>query len=63
MAFLSSYILMGRGSNLTLLFAFICLAVGVIPLWQFIRCIRAVRIIDKGLAPYKVVQQSSDESS
>ena len=54
LAFLCSYILMGRGSSLTMIFALICLAIGLFPLWQFIRCNRAVRMIDRALAPYRL---------
>jgi len=53
-SFLSSSILMSRSGNVALIFALICLAVGVFLLWNFIKCIRAVRMIDKGLAPYKI---------
>jgi hypothetical protein len=28
--------------------------VGLFPVWNFIKCTRALRMIDKGLAPYKV---------
>jgi len=52
-SFLSSSILMSRSGNLALMFALICLAVGVFLLGNFIKCIRAVRMIDKGLARYK----------
>lgn len=53
-SFISSSILMSRSGNLAHLFAFICLAVGLFPVWNFIKCTRALRMIDKGLAPYKV---------
>jgi len=53
-SFLSSSILMNRSSNVALISAFICLGVGLFPVWNFIKCTRALRMIDKGLAPYKV---------
>jgi hypothetical protein len=53
-SFLSSSILMSRASSLALIFALICLGVGLFLVWNFIKCTRAVRMIDKGLAPYKV---------
>jgi hypothetical protein len=54
LAFLCSYILMGRSSHLAPILALICLVVGLLPLWQFIKCTRAVRMIDKGLSPYRI---------
>jgi hypothetical protein len=53
-SFLSSSILMSRSSNLALISALICLGVGLFLVWNFIKCTRAVRMIDKGLAPYKI---------
>ncbi|MEE9612315.1 MAG: hypothetical protein V3W19_13760 [Desulfatiglandales bacterium] len=53
-SFLSYSILLNRSGNLALIFAFICLAMGLFLVWNFIKCNRAVRMIDKGIAPYKV---------
>ncbi len=36
------------------LYGMICLAVGLYPLWNIIKCSRIIRKIDQGLAPYKV---------
>jgi len=56
-SFLSSSILMRRASSLALIFALICLGVGLFLVWNFIKCTRAVRMIDKGLAAYKVQER------
>ncbi len=58
-SFLSSSILMSRSSNLALISALICLGLGLFLVWNFIKCTRAVRMIDKGLEPYKVRQGGS----
>jgi len=54
LSFVCSSILMSRPSKLALISALICLAVGLFLVWNFIKCSRAVRMIDKGLAAYKV---------
>jgi hypothetical protein len=48
---------MRRASSLALIFALICLGVGLFLVWNFIKCTRAVRMIDKGLAAYKVQER------
>ena len=50
-SFLSAYFLMNRGGSRTMLYAMICLAVGLYPLWNIIKCNRVIRKIDRGLAP------------
>jgi hypothetical protein len=52
-SFLSAYFLMNRGGSRTMLYGMICLAVGLYPLWNIIKCNRVIRKIDRGLAPYK----------
>jgi hypothetical protein len=52
-SFLSAYILMNRGGSRTMLYGMICLAVGLYPLWNIIKCNRIMKKIDQGLAPYK----------
>ena len=56
-SFISAYILMNRGGSRTMLYGMICLAVGLYPFWNIIKCNRAVRMIDRGLAPYKAQEE------
>ena len=55
----SSSILLHRANTLSVYFAVICLAVGLYPLWNIIKCNRAVQMIDKGLASYKVQEEKA----
>ena len=55
----SSSILLHRASTLSVYFAVICLAIGLYPLWNVIKCNRAIRVIDKGLAPYEVPEEKT----
>jgi len=50
---------MNRGGSRTLLYGMICLAVGLYPLWNIIKCNRTVRVIDKGLAPYGIQKEKT----
>jgi len=54
LSLVSSAILLRRSSSLSQLFALICLALGLFLMWNFWRCSRVIRAIDKGLAPYRV---------
>ena len=58
-SFISAYILMNRSGSRTLLYGMICLAVGLYPLWNIIKCNRTVRIIDRGLAPYEIREEKA----
>ena len=55
----SSSILLHRANTLSVYFAIICLAVGLYPLWNVIKCNRAIRVIDKGLAPYEIQEEKA----
>jgi len=57
LSLVSSAILLRRSSSLSLLFALICLALGLFLTWNFVKCTRAIRAIDKGLAPYRVEER------
>ena len=59
LAVVSSSILMGRSSKITLLFAFVCLGIGLFVTWNFWKCTRAIRMIDKGLIPYRVQEKGA----
>jgi hypothetical protein len=48
---------MGRGSSLALTFALVCLGLGLYLVWNFSKCARAIRTIDKGLEPYRVEEE------
>jgi len=60
-SFLSAYILMNRGGSRTLLYGMICLAVGLYPLWNIIRCNRVIGKIDKGLEPFRIAGKKGRE--
>jgi hypothetical protein len=53
LSLVSSAILMSRPSRLALISAFVCLGLGLYLVWNFTKCVRAIRMIDKGLAPYR----------
>jgi hypothetical protein len=57
LSLVSSAILMGRGSSLALTSALVCLGLGLYLVWNFSKCARAIRTIDKGLAPYRVEEE------
>ena len=54
LSIVSSAILLRRSSSLALLFALVCLALGLFLIWNFLKCSRAIRMIDRSLAPYRV---------
>ncbi len=54
LSLVSSAILMARPDTVALIFALICLGLGLYLIWNFTKCVRAIRMIDKGLAPYRV---------
>jgi hypothetical protein len=51
---LSSAMLFRRSGSLALLLAMLCLAVGLFLVWNYVKCSRVIRTIDKGLAPHRV---------
>lgn len=57
----SSAILLRRSGSLPQLFALVCLALGLYLTWNFVKCSRVIREIDKGLAPYRVEGGKSGE--
>jgi len=60
LSLVSSAILMGRSSSVALIFALICLGMGLYLIWNFTKCVRAIRIIDEGLAPYRVKEEGGN---
>jgi len=61
LSIVSSAILLRRSSSLALLFAFVCLGLGLFLIWNFAKCTRAIRLIDKGLAPYRIREKGAKE--
>jgi hypothetical protein len=58
LSLVSSAILLRRSSSLSLLFALVCLSLGLFLIWNFMKCSRAIRMIDRGLAPYRVEERA-----
>jgi hypothetical protein len=56
-----SAVLLRRSASLSQLFALICLGLGAYLTWNFVKCGRVIRKIDKGLAPYRVEGGKSGE--
>jgi hypothetical protein len=54
---LSSAMLFRRSSTWALLFAMLCLGLGLYLVWNYLKCTRVIRTIDKGLVPYRVEEK------
>ncbi|MDH7500999.1 MAG: hypothetical protein QHH30_11530 [candidate division NC10 bacterium] len=61
LSLVSSAILLRRGSTLSQLFALVCLGLGLFLTWNFVKCTRVIREIDKGLAPYRVEKEKGSQ--
>lgn len=57
LSLLSSAMLFRRSSTLALLLAMLCLGLGLFLIWNFFKCSRVIRTIDKGLAPHRVEEK------
>lgn len=54
LSLVSSAILFRRPSTMSALFGLLCLGIGIYLVWNFWKCSRAIRMIDRGLSPYRI---------
>jgi hypothetical protein len=57
LSLVSSAILFRRSSTMAALFGLLCLGIGIFLVWNFWKCNRAIRMIDRGLSPYRAKER------
>jgi len=44
-----------------MIFAMLCLALGLFLVWKYLKCTRVMRTIDKGLSPHRVKERKAQK--
>ncbi len=61
LSLLSSAMLFRRSSTLAMIFAMLCLALGLFLVWKYLKSTRVIHTIDKGLSPHRVEERKAQK--